>query len=143
MNIPARWRLTTPLALFAVSLLLASCTTTGSDRLRVLRTDPLASVELPGSLDVRVYEMSGNPESGLGVSSPTSITHTFTVAEGTVPEAMEALVGIAREAGWDVEPNRFGGYLGDKTIDGLYSQVSIKGLEQQSIAWIEISTTDE
>ena len=136
MNIPARWRLTTPLALLAVSLLLASCTTTGSDRLRVLRTDPMASVELPGSLDVRVSILPGSPP-----ASPTAIRHTFTVAEGTVPEAIEALADIARESGWDLEPS-FIGYGGYKKIDGLYSQVSIKGLEQESIAWLEIFTQD-
>ncbi len=122
----------------AAALLLAC--SDGSTRLEALRADPLADVELPDALDVRLSESAGRV--GGGVGAPATVRRTFTVPEGGVGAAMEALAEAARAAGWSVTERSPNGFVGEKDVGGYSAQLLIAGVENENVTWVEISTRD-
>ncbi len=124
----------------AAALVLASCVS-AADRLEALRSDPMADYDLPNALLVRATETAGHI--GPGVSSPAVIRRTFTVAEGAVLAELDVIADAARREGWTIEEGAFGGYSGDKTIDGLFSQIWITGIDSDNILWMALSTGDK
>jgi len=122
------------------AVLLTSCTT-AADRLEVLRSDPMADYDLPNALLVRVTETAGHI--GPGVPSDAVIRRTFTVAEGTVLAEFDVIADAARREGWTIEEGAYGGYSGDKTIDGLFSQIRITGIDSDNLVWFSLSTGDK
>ena len=124
----------------AAALVLASCVS-AADRLEALRSDPMADYDLPNALLVRVTETAGNI--GPGVPSDAVIRRTFTVAEGMVLAELDVIADAARREGWTIEEGAFSGYSGDKTIDGLYSQIRITGIDYDNLVWFSLSTRDK
>ncbi len=123
----------------ATGLLLFGCSD-ASPRLDALRADPLADVELDDAVGVRDSETAGSV--GVGVGAPASIQRTFTVPDGTVPAALEALADAARAAGWSVAERSPNGFTGQKDVGGYFAQLVIAGIENENLAWVEISTRD-
>ncbi len=121
------------------AVILTACAD-GSARLDALRGDPLAGVELPDAIAVRLSESPGS--FGSGVESPATVRRTFTVPDGGVPAAMEALADAARAAGWTVTPRVPTGFVGKKDVDGYLAQLLIAGVENENVTWVEISTRD-
>ena len=122
------------------AVLLTSCVS-AADRLEALRSDPMADYDLPNALLVRVTETAGHI--GPGVPSPATLRRTFTVAEGMVLAEFDVIADAARREGWTIEEGAFGGYSGDKTIDGLYSQIRITGIDNDNLVWFSLSTRDK
>lgn len=129
------------LSLVALAVLTSSCSPSAVDRLDALRSDPMASYDLPGALSVEVFESVGHIRPP-GVGSPSSITRTFTVAAGTSADELEVIADAARREGWRVSVSEFSGFSGDKTIDGWYSQIRITGIESDDLVWFELSSGD-
>lgn len=98
----------------------------------------MATYELSGAIDVRATETPGN--SGPGVPSPAAVRRTFTVPGGGVDAAIEALAGAARKAGWTLEERLVIGYDGEKTLNGLFAQITIAGIVDQDVVWVDIRT---
>jgi len=98
----------------------------------------MAYVELPGALESRHSESAGN--AGIPIPAPAEIRNSFTVSDGGVPAGMDYLAEVAREAGWAVEVNEYGGYSGQKTVNGHKAQLHIDGIDVDGILWIVIST---
>jgi len=124
----------------AAALVLASCVS-AADRLEALRSDPMADYDLPNALLVRVTETAGHI--GPGVPSDAALRRTFTVAEGAVLAELDVIADAARREGWTIEEGAFGGYSGDKTIDGLFSQIRITGIDSDNLVWFSLSTGDK
>jgi hypothetical protein len=126
-------------AVVVTALAVAACK--GADaRLEILRTDPMADVQLPGALDVKVSVFAGSL--GPGVTAPASITHTFTMPPGGVPAAIESLADQARAADWDLQERAASGYSGEKTVGGLISTITIAGRTDNNQVWVIILTHD-
>ena len=122
------------------AVLLTSCTT-GADRLEVLRSDPMADYDLPNALAVRVTESPGS--TGPGVPSPATLRRTFTVSHGIVLAELDVIADAAWSEGWTIDEGAYGRYSGDKIIDGLYSQIRITGIDNDNVAWFQLSTRDK
>lgn len=122
------------------AVLLTSCTT-GADRLEVLRSDPMADYDLPNALAVKVTESPGS--TGPGVGAPATLRRTFTVPHGTVLAELDVIADAARSEGWTIDEGANGGYSGDKTIDGLFSQIRIRGIDNDNVVWFQLSTRDK
>ncbi len=123
---------------FAVVIAAAVLAACSADRLGALQADPMATFELPGAVEVRVSETPGS--SGLGVPSPAAVRRTYTVPDGGVEAAIEALAVAAREAGWILEERLVIGYDGEKTLEGMFAQITIAGIADQDVVWVDIST---
>jgi hypothetical protein len=132
-----RWAVVVGLVLAVVAL--QGCTDVAG-ALKALQGDPMASVELPGALESRHSESAGNV--GPPVPAPAEIQNSFTVPNGGVPAGMDALADVARQAGWNVEVNEYGGFRGQKTIEGHIVQLAIEGIDADGVLWIVISTRD-
>lgn len=109
----------------------------GGDRLETLRTDPMASYELPGALDATFTEMAGGTAQ---IASPSEVTPRFTVAAGRVDAAIDEMAAAAVAAGWELRPRDLLGSNGDKRIDGLHAQMVISGRDDSNQVWITISS---
>ncbi len=135
-------RSTLIVVVIAMALLLAGC---WSDPawLRVLRTDPMADVNLPANLQpaasiIGVSETQGRKTPGN--VQPAAISHTFTVSSGEVDEALTTLATDARAAGWTLT-RRGSDYTGTKTIEGMSAQIVISGSEDDHQVSVTISTS--
>lgn len=117
-------------------LALTGCTRTAS--LQALKHDPMASVELPTALSVDVSQSPGG--TALGIPAPAKIRRTFTVATGTVPQAISDLAEKARSAGWTLHPLALAGFAGDKAVDGRFLQIVIDGTTDNNQVWVELMT---
>jgi len=124
----------------ALAVVALSACTNEAATLKALQSDPMAYVELPGALESRHSESAGNE--GIPIPAPAEIRNTFTVPRGSVREGMETLADAAREVGWVVEVNEYGGYSGQKTMDGRFIQLSIDGNDADDVLWIIIFTND-
>jgi hypothetical protein len=116
--------------------LVASCGG-GEGRLAKLRTDPMATYELPSAVTSSTSEMAGGFSD---VSSPSTITRRFTVAPGQVEAAIAEIAAAAAESGWtlhDLEPLGFGG---DKRIEDVSAQILITGIPADDIVRFDISS---
>jgi len=122
----------------ALAVVALSACTNEAATLKALQSDPMAYVELPGALESRHSESAGNE--GIPIPAPAEIRNSFTVSDGGVPAGMDYLADAAREAGWAVEVNEYGGYSGQKTIDGHFVRLSIEGIDADDILWIVIYT---
>ncbi len=109
----------------------------GGDRLETLKSDPMASYELPGALDATFTEMAGGTAQ---IASPSEVTRRFTVAAGGVDAAIEEIAAAAVDAGWELRPREVVGFSGDKRIDGLRAQMVISGTDDNNHVWITISS---
>lgn len=118
---------------------LSACTGEAA-ALKALQGDPMAYVELPGALESRHSESAGN--GGMIEQAPAEIQNSFTVPNGGVPAGMDTLADAAREAGWVVEVNPYGGFSGQKTVDGHIAQFAIEGIDADGVLWIVIYTSD-
>ena len=100
----------------------------------------MADYDLPNALAVKVTE---SPGSTGPVGAPATLRRTFPVPHGTVVAELDVIANAARSEGWTIEEGAFGGYSGDKTIDGLYSQIRITGIDNDNVAWFQLSTRDK
>ncbi|GMQ85001.1 MAG: hypothetical protein BMS9Abin07_0566 [Acidimicrobiia bacterium] len=100
----------------------------------------MADYDLPNALSVRVTETPGSL--GPAIPTPARITRTFTVADGTVLAELDVIAEAARGEGWNLEERIPTGYVGNKIIDGLYSQISITGIEFDNVLWVGLMTGD-
>ncbi len=118
----------------------AACGSGDDDaRLVVLRTDPMAEVELTGATDVRVTEAGGSTGAK---PVPARIRHTFTIEDDDIGPAIDELAAAAEDAGWVLTPRVTVGFDGTKTIDDLDAQLLIAGIEAERRVWVEVSTRD-
>ena len=114
--------------------LLASCAS-AEGRLDKLRTDPMASYELPSALSTQTSEMVGG---FCGVCSPSRIRRTFTVPPGEGEVAIAEIAAAAVDADWNLEENGRGGFGGLKRINGINAQLRIIGLISDDVVWFEL-----
>jgi len=101
----------------------------------------MADYDLPNALAVRVTESPGS--TGPGVPSPATLRRTFTVSHGIVLAELDVIADAARSEGWTIDEGAYGGYSGDKIIDGLFSQIRITGIDNDNVAWFQLSTRDK
>lgn len=110
--------------------------------LETLRSDPMATYELPSAITTRSSENEGSSGFFSIEDTPSTISKFFTVPPGEGEAAMAEIAAAARDAGWDVVETEFGGYSGDKKIDNIHAQISIRGNVSDDIVWFDLLTRD-
>jgi len=111
--------------------------------LDTLRSDPMATYELPSAISTRSSEHDGSSGFFAIEDTPAMLGKSFTVPPDEGEAAMAAIATAAQQAGWDVSANEFGGYSGDKTIGSTYAQISIRGIVSDDIVWFELYTRED
>ena len=112
----------------------------GEGGLEALRSDPMATYQLPSAVTTRSSEIAGTAD--WIEDTPAMITRRFTVPPGEGEAAMAAIAAAAEDEGWDVSKSEFGGYSGDKTIGDIYAQISISGLVSDDVVWFDLYTRE-
>lgn len=110
--------------------------------LDALRSDPMAIYELPTAITTRSSESGGSSGFFSFEDTPATVRRSFTVPTDEAEAAMAQIAAAARDAGWEVSDNEYGGYSGDKEIGGKDAHVSIAGIVSDDIVWFELSTRD-
>jgi hypothetical protein len=112
----------------------------GEGGLEALRSDPMATYQLPSAVTTRSSQIAGTAD--FIEDTPAMITRRFTVPPGEGEAAMAEIAAAAEDEGWDVSKSEFGGYSGDKKIDGIRAQISIRGIVSDDIVWFDLYTRD-
>lgn len=102
-----------------------------------MRSDPMASEELPG-MEIE-YDRSSDRSEPLGISSPAKIDRSWTITDGSrEPEKLAELAHLARASGWQRGPDPvFCGW--QKSVDGQDLCLVIRSGVGDGVVLVEIS----
>ena len=132
-----RWLVGLACAPALLLALLPGCGDDHDDALRALEADPLAMVTPPGATLDRSRARAGTD---FGTGEATTVTRSFTVADGDVEATAAHLADAARDAGWKLTPGDDLPIVGHKSVDGYPATLSIDARRDTSRVWLDIST---
>jgi hypothetical protein len=104
-------------------LALAGCRKSEDPRLAALRSDPLASAEVPGMPQTALTTRSGG--STFGKPRHAQVHREFSNGSPVTQAVLDRVAAIARDSGWHVLRASNGGYTGEKTIDDTRASLVI------------------
>lgn len=102
-----------------------------------MRSDPMASEELPG-MEIE-YDRSSDRAEPMGIASPAKVDRSWLITDGTTePEKVAELEQLARDSGWRRGPEPlFCGWR--KTVDGQHLCLVIRPEVGDGVVLVEIS----
>ncbi|WP_243058392.1 hypothetical protein [Nocardioides sp. SR21] len=102
-----------------------------------MRSDPMASEELPG-MEIE-YDRSSDRTEPLGIPSPATVDRSWTITDGTTePEKLAELAHLAQTSGWRRGPDPvFCGW--QKSVDGQDLCLVIRSGVGEGVVLVEIS----